>query len=38
MKIVSFKLPDDLYSGLEELARRYARGDKSEYLKYLLGS
>jgi predicted transcriptional regulator len=26
MKVVSFKLPDDLYSGLEELARVYARG------------
>ncbi len=36
MKIVSFKLPDDLYSGLEELARRYARGDKSEFLRMLI--
>jgi len=36
MKVVSFKLPDDLYSGLEELARRYARGDKSEYLRLIL--
>jgi len=36
MKVVSFKLPDDLYSDLEELARRYARGDKSEYLRLIL--
>ncbi len=36
MKIVSFKLPDDLYSGLEELARVYARGDKSEFLRALI--
>jgi len=36
MKVVSFKLPDDLYSGLEELARRYARGDKSEFLRTLI--
>ncbi len=36
MKIVSFKLPDDLYSDLEELASRYARGDKSEFLRMLI--
>jgi len=36
VKIVSFKLPDDLYSGLEELARVYARGDKSEFLRTLI--
>ena len=36
MKIVSFKLPDDLYSALEELARVYARGDKSEFLRTLI--
>lgn len=36
MKVVSFKLPDDLYSALEELASRYARGDKSEYLRLIL--
>jgi hypothetical protein len=36
MKIVSFKLPDDLYSVLEELAQVYARGDKSEYLRWLI--
>jgi hypothetical protein len=36
MKVVSFKLPDDLYSGLEELARVYAKGDKSEFLRMLI--
>ncbi len=36
MKIVSFKLPDNLYSDLEELASRYARGDKSEFLRMLI--
>jgi hypothetical protein len=36
MKVVSFKLPDDLYSDLEELARVYARGDKSEFLRMLI--
>jgi hypothetical protein len=36
VRIVSFKLPDDLYSALEELARVYARGDKSEYLRLIL--
>lgn len=36
MKVVSFKLPEELYSGLEELARVYARGDKSEFLRMLI--
>jgi hypothetical protein len=36
VRIVSFKLPDDLYSGLEELAQVYARGDKSEFLRMLI--
>jgi hypothetical protein len=36
VRIVSFKLPDDLYSALEELARRYARGDRSEFLRMLI--
>jgi queuine/archaeosine tRNA-ribosyltransferase len=36
MKVVSFKLPEELYSGLEELARVYARGDKSELLRMLI--
>jgi len=36
VKIVSFKLPEELYSALEELARRYATGDKSEYLRWLI--
>jgi len=36
MKIVSFKLPDNLYSDLEELAQVYARGDKSEFLRMLI--
>jgi len=36
MKVVSFKLPDDLYSALEELTRVYARGDRSEFLRLVL--
>ena len=36
MKIVSFKLPEELYSALEELARVYARDDRSEYLRRLI--
>jgi len=36
MKVVSFKLPEELYSGLEELAQVYARGDRSEYLRWLI--
>jgi len=36
MKVVSFKLPEELYSGLEELAQVYARGDKSEFLRMLI--
>jgi hypothetical protein len=36
MKTVSFKLPEELYNALEELASRYARGDKSEYLRLIL--
>jgi len=36
MKIVSFKLPEELYSALEELARVYARGDRSEFLRLIL--
>ena len=36
MKVVSFKLPEELYSGLEELARVYARGDRSEFLRMLI--
>jgi len=36
MKIVSFKLPEELYSALEELARVYARGDRSEFLRMLI--
>ena len=36
MKVVSFKLPEELYSALEELASRYARGDKSEFLRMLI--
>jgi queuine/archaeosine tRNA-ribosyltransferase len=36
MKIVSFKLPEELYSDLEELARVYARGDRSEFLRMLI--
>jgi hypothetical protein len=36
MKVVSFKLPEELYSALEELARRYARGDRSEFLRMLI--
>jgi len=36
MKVVSFKLPEELYNALEELARRYARGDRSELLRMLI--
>ncbi|MDT7969859.1 MAG: hypothetical protein RQ842_04775 [Vulcanisaeta sp.] len=36
MRIVSFKLPEELYSALEELARVYARGDRSEFLRMLI--
>jgi hypothetical protein len=36
MKTVSFKLPEELYNALEELASRYARGDKSEFLRMLI--
>jgi predicted transcriptional regulator len=33
MKVRSFKLPEELNYKLEELARVYARGDASEYLR-----
>jgi len=36
VRIVSFKLPEELYSALEELARVYARGDRSEFLRMLI--
>jgi len=36
MKVMSFKLPDELYRALEKLASEYARGDKSEFLRMLI--
>lgn len=36
MKVRSFKLPEELDSKLETLAQAYARGDASEYLRWLI--